>query len=707
MNNKPYRIINREHLVSDYNTDNTVGSYDLDIINPGPDPVDYTNGLMLKRRYGQQTIGEPYVPVLGYCILFDSNNPNAYISTQISSGLYDEYNIIIKGEGTVEILYVDHSGSYIQIKQRRTLTSGENFYLSYIAFQNKETKEIEHLFECEEKSGTTLYDAITGDTATLSSVASITAMRVSYIGKEYIRNPELNLIDTFTQHDIKPNAMHTTGKTPLKGFGTRTYCLTWEVSEDYDTTKNNWSGWKLIGDLFFESNAYWGHHFQVTTNGLFSSSWGIGERAAVAYSNVPYVNQIFGEGSKTGGTRSIIRKGLYKFVGIVNVGDTAAEAKCRIYINGALKYTYSKPTSDITNTTVKWSDTNNCTLAISTSGNFRNLPTAGTGGDSLVKAGDWSKFSVMPGSISNIQVFSSDISAEGSPYTVDDYFNGVIPEPLTENLVYSSGNLTISKYNQKTVSAGKLFPWLDRSGNENNMYFISFAGQSNSKCYGTWLNSAGYALTNGVYIPRKIIASESPLSRLIWKQSINDTYEQINISDNYITTTGTIGYEYESDGTLVVKTTSDLTVVSYNLNSDPITYLPMLGLTSNTLMGGSSNDKLKLSWDYFYVNPNYFEVSEKTNHFFAFISNSFDQFFIEFAINSVFNNNNWNSVETNKTYYYQAMEIFPIGNLSLYKPCIGLMFPKIKDAVNGKTSTIPNNTILYKIRGAKLEKVVE
>lgn len=505
MNNKPYRVVNRAHLVSDYNTDNTIGSYDLEIMNPGPDPVNYVNGLMLKRRYGQKLVGEPVSLKLGYCLLFSSVNPSTYIQTQIPSSLYANYNIVIKGEGDVEILYVDHSGTNIAIKQRRILAESEKFYLSYIAFQNKETKKIEHLFECEESSGTVLYDAVTGNTATLESVVSISSLRNNYIGKEYIKNPDINFIDTFTQNDIKPNAMHTLGKTPLKGFGTRTYCLTWEVPEDYDTTKNTWTGWKLIGDLFYEQNAYWGHHFAVWTNGQVSSSWGIGERAAIAYSNVPYVNQIFGEGSRIAGTRSIVRKGLYKFVGIVNVGDTTAEAKCRIYINGALKYTYSAPTSDITNSIVKWSDTNNCTLAISTSGNFRGLPAAGTAGDSQVKAGDWSKFSLMPGSISNIQVFSSDISAEGSPYTVENYFNGIIPEPLTENLVYSSGNLTISKYNQKSVSGGKLFPWLDRSGNENNMYLLSFAGQSNSKCYGTWINSVGYGYKSGVFIPRKII----------------------------------------------------------------------------------------------------------------------------------------------------------------------------------------------------------
>lgn len=705
MNSKPYRQVNRLHLVSDFNTDNTIGSYPIDTLNPGWSTYNNVNtyGLIFRRRYGHSTA--IYDPIRGACICFDSNNPNAYISTQIASALYDEYNIIIKGEGTVEILYADHSGSYITIKQRRTLVSGENFYLSYIAFQNKETKEIEHLFECEEISGTTLYDAITGDTATLSSVASISAMRVYSMSKEYIKDPNVNLIDTFTQNDIHPNAMHTTGKTPLKGYGTRSYCLTWYVPEDYDTTKNNWTGWKFIGDLFFEQNAYWGHDFNVSPDGRFTSSWGIGLRAAVAYSNVPYVNQLFGEGSRVVGTRSIVRKGLYKCVMIVNVGDAAADTKCRIYINGALKYTYSKPTSDITNSTVKWSDTSNCTLAISTSGNFRNLPAAGTGGDSQVKAGDWSKFSLMPGSISNVQVFSSDISAEGSPYTVDDYFNGVIPEPLTENLVYSSGNLTISKFNQKTLNAGKLFPWLDRSGNENNMYLISFAGQSDSKCYGTWLNSAGYALASGVYIPRKVI-SKAP--QLIWKQSTNDTYQQVNFSDSYINTSGTIGYEYESDGTLVVKTTSDLTVINYNLdNQTLITYLPTLGLTSNTIIGGSSNDKIKLSWDYFYVNPDYFEISGKTNHFFAFVSAMEEHFYGNFIANSIFNTNNWDSVEINKTYYYNAMEAFPLGNLSRNQQCIGLMFPQIKGAVDGKTSTIPNNTVLYKIRGAKLEKVVE
>jgi hypothetical protein len=95
-------------------------------------------------------------------------------------------------------LIVDTSSTNIAIRQI-LLNGGAKgeCILSYIAFKNRETGKLDHLFECEEGSGTLLYDAVTGETAELLNVSSISALRSTSANKEWISSNEdlINEID--------------------------------------------------------------------------------------------------------------------------------------------------------------------------------------------------------------------------------------------------------------------------------------------------------------------------------------------------------------------------------------------------------------------------------------------------------------------------------------------------------------------------------
>ena len=162
-------IVNRSNVLAEYN-ENMYTNADGELILPS------------------SSVGSDRKPIGGHCLCFDSSNSDAYIQTAISSSLRDTYRIVIKGEG-------DLANSNITIKQVPNATSTDVFYLSYIAFINIENGKLEHLFECEEGSGILLYDACTGDTATLESVTSISALRVSKRVKEWIQD-ENNLDST-------------------------------------------------------------------------------------------------------------------------------------------------------------------------------------------------------------------------------------------------------------------------------------------------------------------------------------------------------------------------------------------------------------------------------------------------------------------------------------------------------------------------------
>lgn len=478
-----YIRINRNQLISDSNL-SVSGSVLKEIQNP--------NKIVpgLDTDFLDSRIGNGGSPIIGYCLRFDKNNQSAYIQTTIPSTEYSNYDIFIKGEGTVDILYPDHSSTNIAIKQKYSITDTTYFYLSYIAFRNKTTKKIEHLFECEESTGTVLYDAVTGDTATLESVTTISSMRVNYPSKEWIKDEDINLVNRI---DFQPEAGGCcyTSTACLSGKPTRSYCMTLEFPEDYDATQT-WC--QLIGDNFYQNSAYWGNNISINNTGTLSVRYGDGTRSGLAFGNYPYVNQIFGEGKTTVPERSIIRKGKYKCVFSVFVAESGQTSTTKIYINGELKWTLSSSTIHTGN--VAWAD--GCTLSMFTAGNFRSFlytyPRNLTNGNT--------SYSTLVCGCYNVHVFSFEVS-DSSPYTIQDYQNDIIPEYDMEGLEFSSGNICIPKY--RDLFSTTTTNWGDRSIKNNTMKVSAANIYSKSKCYGTWLNNVGYTKSGSLYIPRKVI----------------------------------------------------------------------------------------------------------------------------------------------------------------------------------------------------------
>lgn len=478
-----YIRINRNQLISDSNL-SVSGSVLKEIQNP--------NKIVpgLDTDFLDSRIGNGGSPIIGYCLRFDKNNQSAYIQTTIPSTEYSNYDIFIKGEGTVDILYPDHSSTNIAIKQKYSITDTTYFYLSYIAFRNKTTKKIEHLFECEESTGTVLYDAVTGDTATLESVTTISSMRVNYPSKEWIKDEDINLVNRI---DFQPEAGGCcyTSTACLSGKPTRSYCMTLEFPEDYDATQT-WC--QLIGDNFYQNSAYWGNNISINNTGTLSVRYGDGTRSGLAFGNYPYVNQIFGEGKTTVPERSIIRKGKYKCVFSVFVAESGQTSTTKIYINGELKWTLSSSTIHTGN--VAWAD--GCTLSMFTADNFRSFlytyPRNLTNGNT--------SYSTLVCGCYNVHVFSFEVS-DSSPYTIQDYQNDIIPEYDMEGLEFSSGNICIPKY--RDLFSTTTTNWGDRSIKNNTMKVSAANIYSKSKCYGTWLNNVGYTKSGSLYIPRKVI----------------------------------------------------------------------------------------------------------------------------------------------------------------------------------------------------------
>lgn len=172
-----YNRIDRKYLLSDTNT-TAQGSLTATVSNP-----ETTQRIFMYSRTGDiKVTRQPRQP---YCIRFSSSNPNVSIQTTIPSSERNNYNIYIRGYGSIDLLWVDDSAEYIAIRPK-TIVSDTQFYLSYIAFKNRQTDKIDHLFECEESTGTVLYDAVTGEQATLQNVASISALRATNSNKEMI-----------------------------------------------------------------------------------------------------------------------------------------------------------------------------------------------------------------------------------------------------------------------------------------------------------------------------------------------------------------------------------------------------------------------------------------------------------------------------------------------------------------------------------------
>lgn len=186
-----YLRIKRNDLMVDTNL-SKLGSVTIDYDNSNSD---LSSSLASRINLGNVSTNMAQ----GFCLLFDKNNPAAYIKTSIPSSEANQYDIIIKAHYG-DILYVDTNFDTIIIRPKvdlrasgNALTNSFRCFVSYIYFRNKTSGKVAHLFECEERNGNILYDAITGETATLEGVSSLSALRNVSLQKEWIKDEEINL----------------------------------------------------------------------------------------------------------------------------------------------------------------------------------------------------------------------------------------------------------------------------------------------------------------------------------------------------------------------------------------------------------------------------------------------------------------------------------------------------------------------------------
>lgn len=260
-----YVRINRKELITD--TDVSQKSSIVDTItNP--------NDWKLLSRIGDA--GANRTPLPGYCLHFDRTNPNVSIQTSIPSSERDTYNIVIKGEGLVDLLFVDTGSTNIAIRPKTYIPTSSSLYfdLSYIAFINKTTKELEHLFECEESSGTILYDAVTGDIANIENAVNLAALRTSKISKEHIKDSQ-DLLNT-VKFDADNKGRIDTPITSLPSIFSIIFELRFEQSLDdfFNSSYNNRIIYKALDTadaneyLYFRrnSNTTFGLYYKTKNN---------------------------------------------------------------------------------------------------------------------------------------------------------------------------------------------------------------------------------------------------------------------------------------------------------------------------------------------------------------------------------------------------------------------------------------------------------
>lgn len=482
-----YIRINRNNLIADTNLVEK-GSVTSAITNP-------SSGTLWSRVGGRTTTFS--APLPGYCLRFDKNNQSVYIQTSIPLSERDKYKIVIKGEGTIDHLYVDTSAANIAIKQASAITDSSYFDLSYIAFVNKTIGNIDHLFECEESSGTLLYDAVRGGTASLESVTSISAMRI-YANKQKEWIADYNNLGDKVQCIGGVNAgflitkdLSNKNLTPLRDEYLRSCCFTLELKKDFNTALID-PYIQIIGDLVLGgTNRSYGHGLLLAKGN--STSNGFAYYFATGNASIQYwfsLSEFFGANNISD---TIIKAGVYKICLIVNIADDAANSYLKSNVNG-IEYSVVLNASgrEVTTSNIKWGTDSD---KIDT---FRLLS---------VRGGNYQPNYNLPCQISNVRVFGFDVSAEGAAYTVEDYTNDrQIDNPSTfPGLLLDYGNLS---YIQSLYYANT-YVWLDRGPKKAHLQCVNNAVayfEFPCKKYGTWLNNVGWTKTSGsnIYIPRAI-----------------------------------------------------------------------------------------------------------------------------------------------------------------------------------------------------------
>lgn len=419
-----YNRINRNHLLFDSNMVEK-GSLNETITNP------YNEKLL--NRIGLDVDSEPLPK---YCLYFNKSNPQCSIQTTIPSSQRDNYDITIKGQGLIDLLVVDSSSEYIAIRSKYIIPSSSSldFTLSYIAFRNITTGKIEHLFECEESSGLLLYDAITGETATLENVASISSLRSkddkNNGKKEYLKDYD-NLENTirFGERGYeRQGKVDTNLKTLPSIFSVALrvkFPCTWE--EYYATTNNQTIFYKSTG--VSDVDEYIHLYIRPALND-FALVW--------KTKNMPF-NLTINLSPDDTKVKALFDKKYH------NIVVTFGQSTVKMYVDGVI-FGSSQPR------TVVEGFTDNTPVRICDQSN--KLPM------------DFSKFNI----------FNFDMSEENADYTVADFQSGkniplkLYTKDISTFISLFSNNATTTVYGTKTQTSDNLWTFDNFSNNQWSLY---------------------------------------------------------------------------------------------------------------------------------------------------------------------------------------------------------------------------------------------
>ena len=211
--------------------------------------------------------------------------------------------------------------------------------------------------------------------------------------------------------------LQTTGN-PMYGVLDQSHCMTLELDEDWNLNAIPSPSLNFSGDGYASGGSYYGilwslsrasagfNRIGITVgNGSTLSSFGSSDR----------VENIFG------GTNSAIQAGKYVICLCIHIGNgtTSDVSTAKVYINGALAYTYANSTAINVNS-IKWMK--NIKFGFFDIGSNHNTTNFATNGCFIGKA-------------SRLALFNFDMSASNAPYSVADYYNGkTIPAAMQSPL---------------------------------------------------------------------------------------------------------------------------------------------------------------------------------------------------------------------------------------------------------------------------------
>ena len=449
-----YQRIKRSHLLTDTNLV-IAGSVTETL--PATITIDENN--YLNSRIGNSG----RLPTAGCCLRFDANNLSIYIETIIPSSTVNNFDIIIKGEGTKELLKVDTSTDFIRFVLTKTPASNEYFDLSYIVFIGKTSQKIEHLFECEERVAIfVLYDACDqyGGFASLKSVSSISSLRIASPAKEFISqyDPNSCLKNSLT---VGPHCfVRVPTWTKLTEINLPiSFCVTYDVE--------SWEGIGSGGDqeiAFFNSYMYdWvnvipsgflcKYYSHATYGGILEFTVAVANTESVQRYQFQY--------------RQPLPTGKHTIVITLNNTLTSERpSNPKLYIDG-VDTPFITTSTGLTETSLNISS--GLELAI---GSWYNYITG---------IGTSFKGPLIPVTLSRPCILNFDMSDANTSYTVSDYVNEVTPS-LDNCLIY--------------LDNVGFHSWLDKSAQAHTTSFYD-AGvevenrQLPNKNYGMWVNAVG------------------------------------------------------------------------------------------------------------------------------------------------------------------------------------------------------------------------